>query len=218
MGAHVLGSKTTTCGALCLGIPRWSWWRNRRTASCIACAKGEFLSRSAMFGSSAAPVVDKSFAVSFNKSHGRRLSRWRWEKGGDAAGWTSLPVQRPSYAYTPTVADVGHRLRASIYYADRLGNRVKAITEPSEPVQAGVSEADRIIRSEYDVYLRGNKLTYENRNCIREDEYGTRFRLIVYSPASESGTPERDTLDFAWSASSWQYNGRLRHRAPASRQ
>ena len=169
--------------------------------------KGEFLSRSAMFGSSAAPVADKSFAVSFNKSHGRRLSGWRWEKGGDAAGWTSLPVQRPSYAYTPTVADVGHRLRASVYYADGLGNRVKAITEPSEPVQAGASEADLIIRSRYAVYLRGNRLTYENRNCIREDEYGTRFRLIVYSPASESGTPERDTLDFAWSASSWQDNG-----------
>ena len=166
--------------------------------------KGEFLSRSAMFGSSAAPVVDKSFAVSFNKSHGRRLSGWRWEKGGDAAGWTSLPVQRPSYAYTPTVADVGHRLRASVYYADGLGNRVKAITEPSEPVQAGApkvllaplgsedgrgvagaSEADRGMRSGYAVYLRGNRLIYENRSCIQEDEYGTRFSLTVYSPASK---------------------------------
>ena len=132
-------------------------------------------SRSAMFGSSAAPVVDKSFAVSFNKSHGRRLpgEPWRWEKGNDAAGWTSLPLQQPTYAYTPTVADVGHRLRASVYYADRLGNRVKAITEPSEPVlqalpkvllappgsedgrdAAGASEADRGMRSKYAVYLR----------------------------------------------------------------
>ena len=185
--------------------------------------KGEFLSRSAMFGSSDAPVVDKSFDVSFNKSHGRRLSGWCWEKGGDAAGWTSLPVQRPTYAYTPTVADVGHRLRASLYYADGLGNRVKAITEPSEPVlpkvflappgsedgrdAAGASEADRGMRSKYAVYLRGNRLIYENRSCIRQDESYTRFPVTVYSLDAENGTPERDTLDFAWSRSSWQDNG-----------
>ena len=166
-------------------------------------------SRPAVFRSSDAPVVGRSFAAFFNKSHGRRLpgEPWRWEKGGDADGWTSLPIQRPTYVYTPTAADVGHRLRASVYYADGLGNRVKAITEPSEPVQAGASEADRIIRSRYDVYLRGNRLTYENRSCKWEDEYGTRFPLAVYSLDSESGTPERDTLDFAWRKSSWQNNG-----------
>ena len=31
--------------------------------------------------------------------------------------------------------------------------------------------------------------------------------LTVYSLDSESGTPERDALDFAWSESSWQDNG-----------
>ena len=95
-------------------------------------------SRPAMFLSSNAPVVGKSFGAFFNKSHGRRLSRWRWEKGGDADGWTSLPVQRPTYKYTPTATDVGHRLRASVYYADHLGNRVKAFTRPSEPVQPDI--------------------------------------------------------------------------------
>ena len=185
-------------------------------------------SRSAMFRSSAAPVVGKSFGAFMNEFHGRRLpgEPWRWEKGNDAAGWTSLPLQRPSYAYTPTVADVGHRLRASVYYADRLGNRVKAITEPSEPVlqalpkvflappgsedgrdAAGASETDRGMRSGYAVYLRGNRLIYENRSCIRQDEYGTRFPLTVYSPASESGTPERDTLDFGWRENFRQDNG-----------
>ena len=166
-------------------------------------------SRPAMFLSFDAPVVDKPFAARFNKSHGRRLpgEPWRWEKGGDADGWTSLPKQRPTYTYTPTAADVGHRLRASVYYADQLGNREKAITRPSEPVQAGASEAVRILRSRYDVRLRGNRLIYENRSCSREDEYGTRFPLIVYSLDAESGTPELATLDFEWHRSFWQNNG-----------
>ena len=163
----------------------------------------------AVFHSFGAPVVDKSFGAFLNKSRGRRISGegWRWEKGGDADGWTSLPAQRPTYMYTPTAADVGHRLRASVYYEDHFGNRVKAITEPSEPVQAGASDADRILRSKYDVYLHGNRLFYMNRNCIWEDEYGTQFPLIVYSQDSESGTPERDTLEFEWHTGSWRNNG-----------
>ena len=171
----------------------------------------------ATFRSSDAPMVGKWVGAVFNESRGRRLpgEPWRWEKGGDAAGWTSLPVQPPADWYAPTVADVGHRLRASAYYADRLGNRVKAITRPSEPVQpdflkavlappgseagkgaASAFEAYRIITSKYAVYLYGNRLFYANRSCIWEDEYGTRFPLTVYSPASESGTLEHDTLDF----------------------
>ena len=184
-------------------------------------------SRPAMFHSSDAPVEDEPFAAFFNKSHGRRLpgEPWRWEKGGDANGWTRLPVQPPTYMYTPTVADVGHRLRAWVYYADSLGNRVKAMTRPSEPVQpdilkglaplgsedgkgaAGASEADRSTPSKYDVYLRGNKLIYRNRSCIREDENDTRFPLIVYSLDAESGTPERATLDFEWHGNFWKNNG-----------
>ena len=185
-------------------------------------------SRPAMFLSSDAPVVGGAFDAYINRSHGRRLfaEPWRWEKGGDAAGWTSLPLQRPSHAYTPTVADVGHRLRASAYYADRLGNRVKATTEPSKPVRpglpkvllappgsedgrdaAGASEADRGMRSKYAVYLRGNRLIYENRSCAWADEEGTHFPLIVYSPASASGEPELDMLDFGWRGNFWKGNG-----------
>ena len=181
----------------------------------------------AIFLSSGAPVESKSFVAFLNKSHGQRLpgEPWRWEKGGDADGWTSLPAQQSTYMYTPTAADVGHRLRASVYYADRLGNRVKAITKPSEPVQpdilkmlaplgsedgkgaAGASEADRSIRSRYDVYFHGNRLIYRNRSCTWEDQNGTRFPLTVYSLDSESGTPERDTLDFEWHENSWKNNG-----------
>ena len=182
----------------------------------------------AMFHGADAPMEGKLFVAFLNMSHGRRLpgEPWRWEKDGDAAGWTSLPVQRSDYGYTPTVADVGHRLRASVYYADQRGNRVKAMTKPSEPVRpdilkvlaplgsedgrgaAGASEADRSMRSKYAAYLHGNRLIYENRNCIREDEYdGTRFPLTVYSLDAENGAPERDTLDFAWHDSFWKNNG-----------
>ena len=182
----------------------------------------------ATFHTPAAPVVGREVSVVFNESRGRRLpgESWRWEKGGDAAGWTSLPVQRPDDVYVPTVADVGQRLRASMYYADRLGNRVKAMTKPSEPVQpdflkavsappgsedgkgaAGASEAYRIITSKYAAYLYGNRLFYANRSCIWEDEYGTRFPLIVYSLDAESGKSERDMLDFGWRKNFWQDNG-----------
>ena len=181
----------------------------------------------AMFHGSDAPMEGKLFVAFLNMSHGGRLpgEPWRWEKGGDAAGWTRLPVQRSDYGYTPTVADVGHRLRASVYYADHRGNRVKAMTKPSQPVRpdilkvlaplgsedgrgaTGASEADRSMRSKYDAYLHGNRLIYENRSCIRQDEYVTRFALTVYSLDSENGTPERDTLDFAWHDSFWKGNG-----------
>ena len=163
----------------------------------------------AIFHTSDAPVVGESFSAFLNKSHGRLLpgERWRWEKDGGADGYTSLPVQRPTYMYTPTAADVGRRLRASVYYEDKLGNRVKTITEPSEPVRAGASEADRIITSKYDVYLHGNRLFYRNRSCRWEYEDRSRFPLIVYSLDSESETPERDTLDFEWHLGSFQNNG-----------
>ena len=181
----------------------------------------------AMFHGSDAPMEGKLFVAFLNMSHGRRLpgEPWRWEKGGDAAGWTSLPVQRSDYGYTPTVADVGHRLRASVYYADHRGNRVKAMTKPSEPVQpdvlkvlaplgsedgrgaAGASEAGRSMRSKSDAYLHGNRLIYRNRSCIWEDESYTRFPVTVYSLDAENGTPERDTLDFEWHENFWKNNG-----------
>ena len=181
-----------------------------------------------MFHSSGAPVVGKSFGTFLDKSHGQRLpgEPWRWEKAGDADGWKGLPMQQPTHMYTPTIADAGHRLRASVYYVDQLGNRVKAITRPSKPVQAnfpkvllmppgsedgrgaaGVSQADRGTRSKYAVYLRGNRLIYENRSCIWADEYGSRFPLFVYSLDSKSSKPERDILGFEWRRNFWKDNG-----------
>ncbi len=193
--------------------------------------------RPAMFLSSSAPAVGKPFVAYLNQSYGRRVAgeRWRWERGSDALGWTSLPGQSPTYAHVPTAADVGHRLRASVPYTDHLGSRLTAITKPSEPVQAqarasayssgspakrvtaiprpsepaqtGPSEADRIIASKYDVHLQGNRLVYENRSCTWGDERLTRFPLIVYSLAYEGGTPERDTLDFEWHVNFWKDDG-----------
>ena len=162
----------------------------------------------AMFRSSDAPVVGKSFIASFDKSFGERLPiPWEWEKGSAADGWTSLSVQTPKFAYTPTAADVGHRLRASVYYADNLGNRVKATTKLSEPVQpyipkavlaslrseaareaADISEGDRIITSEYDIYLRDNKLTYVKESCARADTKAMLFLHLV--PADVADLPD----------------------------
>ena len=62
-------------------------------------------------------------------------------------------------------------------------------------------------RQEYDVYLRGNRLIYRNRSCIREDENDTRFPLSVYLLDAESGTPERAMLDFEWHENFWKNNG-----------
>ena len=72
----------------------------------------EFLSRPAMFRSSAAPVVGKSFAASLSKSHGRQLpgEPWRWEKGRRCR-WLDEPPR--STASHPQVHPHGCRCRAS---------------------------------------------------------------------------------------------------------
>ena len=64
-------------------------------------------------------------------------SRWQWERGSDAEGWTNVSGSPPSptYVYTPTAADEGYLLRASVDYTDSRGNRVKAMTVLSLPVQ-----------------------------------------------------------------------------------
>ena len=90
------------------------------------------------------PTVGKPFYVASLSPSVHRLgfrdrSRWRWERGSDAAGWTNVPGSPPSptYLYTPTTADEGYQLRASVYYTDSRGNRVKATTASSLPVQPG---------------------------------------------------------------------------------
>ena len=89
------------------------------------------------------PTVGKPFQVTLSPAVRRAgftdRSRWRWERGSPAAGWTNVPGSPPSptYLYTPTTADEGYRLRAHVYYTDSHGNRVKAMTAPSLPVQPG---------------------------------------------------------------------------------
>ena len=97
----------------------------------------------ATFHTPAAPVVGKWFGAVLNESRGRRLpgEPWRWEKGGDAAGWTSLPVQRPDDAYVPTVADVGHRLRASMHYAEPARQPRESDDQAVRTRTAGLSES-----------------------------------------------------------------------------
>ena len=147
------------------------------------------------------------------------------------------PFNRPPDWYAPTVADVGHRLRASAYYADRLGNRVKAITRPSEPVQpdflkavlappgseagkgaASAFEAYRIITSKYAVYLYGNRLFYANRSCIWEDEYGTRFPVDRLFAGFRKWNARTRYAGFRVAREFLEGQRNLRHRAPASRQ
>ncbi len=96
--------------------------------------------RGAYFVSSLVPRVGEAFYSSL--SLGIRIrgftdrSPWQWEKGSDADGWTAIPGSvRPTYRYIPTAADVGHRLRAHVYYTDSDGTRRMAVTEPSEPVE-----------------------------------------------------------------------------------
>ena len=87
------------------------------------------------------PTVGKPFRVALSPPYVVRASRtgaaWGWERGGDAAGWTDVPGSPPSpaHVYTPTAADEGQQLRAHVYYTDSRGNRVKAMTAPSLPVQ-----------------------------------------------------------------------------------
>ena len=98
------------------------------------------------------PIVGTPFYVGLSPATHRAgvtdRGAWQWERGSDAAGWTNIPGSPPSptyvytpttgdegYVYTPTTGDEGYQLRASVDYTDRRGNRVKAMTVPSLPVQ-----------------------------------------------------------------------------------
>ena len=100
--------------------------------------------RGACFTRGLVPRVGEAFYSSL--SLGIRIrgftdrSPWQWEKGSDADGWTAIPGSAgPTYRYIPTAADVGHRLRAHVYYTDSDGTRGMAVTEPSEPVEGTAS-------------------------------------------------------------------------------
>ena len=89
------------------------------------------------------PIAGKPFYVALSPAvhHAGFTDRsaWRWERGSDAEGWTNVSgsgsARSPAYVYTPTTADVGRQLRAYVYYTDSRGNRVKAMTVSSLPVQ-----------------------------------------------------------------------------------
>ena len=90
------------------------------------------------------PIVDKPFRVGLSPVVRRAgftdRSRWQWERGNDAEGWTNVSGSAPpspTSVYTPTIADEGYQLRAWVDYTDSRGNRVKAMTVPSLPVQLG---------------------------------------------------------------------------------
>ena len=97
--------------------------------------------RAARFIRQDIPIVGQPFAVRLTPAvhHAGFTDRsaWQWERGSDAAGWTKVPGSPPSPTgvYTPTTGDEGYQLRASVDYTDRRGNRVKAMTVPSLPVQ-----------------------------------------------------------------------------------
>ena len=62
---------------------------------------------------------------------------WQWERRKDTEGWATISVptdRRRTSKYTPTAADVGYSLRASVEYIAHDGNQVRVTTEPSSPV------------------------------------------------------------------------------------
>ena len=87
------------------------------------------------------PIAGKPFYVALPPAVHRAgftdRSPWQWERGSDAKGWTHVSGSAYSHAsvYTPTTADVGRQLRAYVDYTDSRGNRIKAMTVPSLPVQ-----------------------------------------------------------------------------------
>ena len=101
--------------------------------------------RAAQFIGQDIPIAGKPFYVALSPAVHRAgftdRSPWQWERGSDAEGWTNVSGSgRPgsTYEYTlyaPTTADVGQQLRAYVDYTDSRGNRIKAMTVPSLPVQ-----------------------------------------------------------------------------------
>ena len=95
------------------------------------------------------PIVGKPFYAALSPAVHRAgftdRSPWQWERGSDAEGWTNVSGPPFGHAgmYTPTAADVGQRLRAYVHYTDSRGNRVKAMTVSSLPVQPSSAAAVR---------------------------------------------------------------------------
>ena len=99
------------------------------------------------------PIVGKSLYVALSPATHRAgftdESTWQWERGSDAEGYTNVSgSDHPgrTHMYTPTTADVGQQLRAYVHYTDSRGNRVKAMTVPSLPVQSSSTDVRFFLR------------------------------------------------------------------------
>ena len=92
----------------------------------------------AYFISIVAPIAGEPFDVKLSAwLECRRSGRWLWERGSDATGWTKVTPRGATYQYTPTAADVGHRLRASADCTEKDGKTIRTMTAPSAPVLGG---------------------------------------------------------------------------------
>lgn len=87
------------------------------------------------------PVVGRPFrAVLSRWVRAKGVSNrkpWQWERGNDMEGWVTISVptdRRRTSKYTPTAADAGYSLRASVEYTDNAGNQVRVVSAPSSPV------------------------------------------------------------------------------------
>ncbi len=94
--------------------------------------------RDAQFIGQDVPVVGERLYVSLSPAIHRAgftdRSRWQWERGSHAGGWTRVSGSVDG-VYMPRAADEGHQLRASASYTNSRGERVEAMTAPSLPVQ-----------------------------------------------------------------------------------
>ncbi len=94
--------------------------------------------RDAQFAVQEVPVVGERLYVSLSPAIHRAgftdRSRWQWERGSHAGGWTRVSGSVDG-VYRPAAADEGHQLRASASYINSRGERVEAMTAPSLPVQ-----------------------------------------------------------------------------------
>ena len=139
----------------------------------------------AYFISAVAPMAGEPFGVKLSTWAECRRSigqPWQWERGSDVTGWTKVTPRGASYQYTPTTADVGHRLRAWVYCTDKDGKTIRAMTAPSAPVLKTYDRADAlrlawqstlsgepVIRSTFDVYVSEDALVYVKEPCARAD-------------------------------------------------
>ena len=190
----------------------------------------------AMFRGFEAPAEGVGFGVQLVRSRERRRGTWRWEKDTETDGWTSLSVQPPTHTYIPTADDVGQRLRAYAHYEDRDGNLVKAVTEPSPPVQPrpvsvwlgageGTSAAagtggDRLLdgrpsppasgepaaRDAFDVHVGEGRVVVVKDRCTAEDTVPW-FFVHVTPSASDDLPDDQKPHGFDNTAFSFQQSG-----------